>query len=141
MGLSWPDVLATLSRRESLTTEQAEDTLRVVLAGEATPAQVGAFLTLLHAKGETSDEVTGLARAMVDAAVPCPLPADKGTVVVDLVGTGGDRLASINVTTLASLITAGCGVPVCKHGNRAASSSVGTADVLEALAAARTPPG
>ena len=136
MGLSWPDVLATLSRRESLTTEQAEDTLRVVLAGEATPAQVGAFLTLLHAKGETSDEVTGLARAMVDAAVPCPLPSDKGTVVMDLVGTGGDRLASINVTTLASFITAGCGVPVCKHGNRAASSSVGTADVLEALGVA-----
>lgn len=136
MGLSWPDVLAALSSRESLTTEQAEDTLRVVLAGEATPAQVGAFLTLLHAKGETSDEVTGLARAMVDAAVPCPLPFDKGTVVVDLVGTGGDRLASINVTTLASFITAGCGVPVCKHGNRAASSSVGTADVLEALGVA-----
>ena len=135
MGLSWPDVLAALSRRESLTTEQAEDTLRVVLAGEATPAQVGAFLTLLHAKGETSDEVTGLARAMVDAAVPCPLP-DHGTPVVDLVGTGGDRLASINVTTLASFITAGCGVPVCKHGNRAASSSVGTADVLEALGVA-----
>jgi anthranilate phosphoribosyltransferase len=136
VGLSWPDVLTTLSRRESLTTEHAEDALRVVLAGEATPAQVGAFLTLLHAKGETSDEVTGLARAMVDAAVPCPLPTDKGTVVVDLVGTGGDRLASINVTTLASFITAGCGVPVCKHGNRAASSSVGTADVLEALGVA-----
>ena len=136
MGLSWPDVLVALSRRESLTTEQAEDTLRVVLAGEATPAQVGAFLTLLHAKGETSDEVTGLARAMVEAAVPCPLPSDHGTPVVDLVGTGGDRLASINVTTLASFITAGCGVPVCKHGNRAASSSVGTADVLEALGVA-----
>ena len=136
MSWSWPDVLATLSRRESLTTGQAEETLRVVLAGEATPAQVGAFLTLLHAKGETSDEVTGLARAMVDAAVPCPLPTADHAVVVDLVGTGGDRLASINVTTLASFITAGCGVPVCKHGNRAASSSVGTADVLEALGVA-----
>ncbi len=78
----------------------------MVLAGDATPVQVGAFLVLLHAKGETADEVTGLARAMVDAAVPCPLdPADG--VVVDLVGTGGDRLASINVTTLASFITAG----------------------------------
>jgi anthranilate phosphoribosyltransferase len=133
---SWPDVLATLSRRESLTTEQAEQTLRAVLEGQATPAQVGAFLTLLHAKGETADEVTGLARAMVDAAVPCPLPTADHAVVVDLVGTGGDRLASINVTTLASFITAGCGVPVCKHGNRAASSSVGTADVLEALGVA-----
>ena len=132
----WPDVLATLSRREALTAAQAEATMRVVFAGEATPAQIGAFLTLLHAKGETAEEVTGLARAMVDVAVPCPLGLPPDTVVVDLVGTGGDRLASINVTTLASFITAGCGVPVCKHGNRAASSAVGTADVLEALGVA-----
>ena len=131
MGLSWPEVLARLSRREALTATEAEETLGVVLAGDATPAQVGAFLTLLHAKGETADEVTGLARAMLDAAVPCPLGVDEGTVVVDLVGTGGDRLASFNVTTLAALIVAGSGVPVCKHGNRAASSAVGTADVLE----------
>ena len=129
-------MLARLSRRESLTAAEAEETLAVVLAGDATPAQVGAFLALLHAKGETSDEVTGLARAMVNAAVPCPLPDHEGGAVVDLVGTGGDRLASINVTTLAAFITAGCGVPVCKHGNRAASSSVGTADVLEALGVA-----
>ena len=143
MGLSWPDILTRLSRRESLTAPEAEDALGVVLAGDATPAQVAAFLTLLHAKGETADEVTGLARAMVEAAVPCPLDPraawsgpDGDPVVVDLVGTGGDRLASINVTTLAAFITAGCGVPVCKHGNRAASSSVGTADVLEALGVA-----
>jgi anthranilate phosphoribosyltransferase len=136
VGLSWPEVLARLSRGESLTPEEAEHTLAAVLAGEATPAQVGAFLTLLHAKGETADEVTGLARAMVDAAVPCPLEDLAEGPVVDLVGTGGDRLASINVTTLAAFITAGCGVPVCKHGNRAASSSVGTADVLEALGVA-----
>ena len=136
MGLSWPDILARLTRREALTASEAEETLGVVLAGDATPAQIGAFLTLLHAKGETADEVTGLARAMVDAAVPCPLDVADGTVVVDLVGTGGDRLASFNVTTLAALIVAGSGVPVCKHGNRAASSSVGTADVLEALGVA-----
>jgi anthranilate phosphoribosyltransferase len=136
VGLSWPEVLARLSRREALTATEAEETLGVVLAGDATPAQVGAFLTLLHAKGETADEVTGLARAMLDAAVPCPLGVDEGTVVVDLVGTGGDRLASFNVTTLAALIVAGCGVAVCKHGNRAASSAVGTADVLEALGVA-----
>ncbi len=136
MGLTWPEVLARLSRRESLTAAEAEETLGVVLAGEATPAQVGAFLALLHAKGETAEEVTGLARAMVAAAVPCPLGDDADGPVVDLVGTGGDRLASINVTTLAAFVTAGCGVPVCKHGNRAASSSVGTADVLEALGVA-----
>jgi anthranilate phosphoribosyltransferase len=136
VGLTWPEVLARLSRRESLSTEEAEETLNIVLSGEATPAQVGAFLALLHAKGETAEEVTGLARAMVDAAVPCPLADEDAEAAVDLVGTGGDRLASINVTTLAAFITAGCGVPVCKHGNRAASSSVGTADVLEALGVA-----
>ena len=136
MALSWPEVLARLSRHEALSAAEAEETLGVVLAGQATPAQVGAFLALLHAKGETAEEVTGLARAMLDAAVPCPLGDVPGGVVVDLVGTGGDRLASINVTTLAAFITAGCGVPVCKHGNRAASSSVGTADVLEALGVA-----
>ncbi len=140
VGLSWSEVLARLSRRESLSAQEAEDALGGVLAGDATPAQVGAFLALLHAKGETAEEVTGLARAMLEASVPCPLipptgssGSDDGPVAVDLVGTGGDRLASINVTTLAAFITAGCGVPVCKHGNRAASSSVGTADVLEAL--------
>ena len=122
VGLSWPEVLGRLSDRQSLSAEEAEDTLRVVLSGDATPAQVGAFLALLHAKGETAEEVTGLARAMLEAAVPCPLEADG--VVVDLVGTGGDRLASINVTTLAAFVTAGCGVAVCKHGNRAASSAV-----------------
>ncbi len=126
VGLTWPEVLTRLSRREQLSAAEAEETLQTVVNGEATPAQVGAFLVLLHAKGETAEEVTGLARAMVESAVPCPLAQKDADVAVDLVGTGGDRLSSINVTTLASFITAGCGVPVCKHGNRAASSSVGT---------------
>jgi anthranilate phosphoribosyltransferase len=135
MTLTWPDVLSRLTRGEDLTAQEAEATLGSVLAGEATPAQIGAFLTLLHAKGETVAEVTGLARAMVDAAVPLELP-NGNDGVVDLVGTGGDRLSSINVTTLASLVVAGCGVKVCKHGGRSASSSVGSADVLEALGVA-----
>jgi anthranilate phosphoribosyltransferase len=135
VGLTWPEVLARLTAREDLTASEAEATLSLVLNGEATPAQIGAFLTLLHAKGESIDEVTGLARAMTEAAVPLPLGLGD-EVVVDLVGTGGDRLRSINVTTLAALIVAGCGVKVCKHGNRAASSAVGTADVLEALGVA-----
>jgi anthranilate phosphoribosyltransferase len=136
VGLTWPEVLARLTRREPLSATEAEEALKIVLSGDATPVQVGAFLALLHAKGETAEEVTGLARAMIDAAVPCPLGETQAAAAVDLVGTGGDRLASINVTTLAAFITAGCGVPVCKHGNRAASSSVGTADVLEALGVA-----
>jgi anthranilate phosphoribosyltransferase len=138
-ALSWPDVLARLTRRESLTEAEAEATLTGVLSGEAAPSQIGAFLTLLHAKGETIEEVTGLARAMAAAAVPLPLPPPaEGApdMVVDLVGTGGDRLSSINVTTLSALIVAGCGVRVCKHGGRSASSSVGSADVLEALGVA-----
>jgi anthranilate phosphoribosyltransferase len=134
-ALAWPEVLARLTARASLSEAEAEATLASVLAGEATPAQIGAFLTLLHAKGETVDEVAGLARAMLDAAVPVELSTDT-QVVVDLVGTGGDRLSSINVTTLAALIVAGCGVLVCKHGGRSASSSVGSADVLEALGVA-----
>jgi anthranilate phosphoribosyltransferase len=135
LTIGWPDVLSRLTARESLTLDEAESTLGSVLAGEATPAQIGAFLTLLHAKGETTAEVTGLARAMVDAAVPLTLPVGLDAVV-DLVGTGGDRLSSINVTTLAALVVAGCGVTVCKHGGRSASSSVGSADVLEALGVA-----
>jgi anthranilate phosphoribosyltransferase len=135
MALSWPDVLSRLTRREPLTEQEAEATLGSVLAGEATPAQIGAFLSLLHAKGETVAEVTGLARAMLAAAVALNLP-NGNDEVVDLVGTGGDRLSSINVTTLASLVVAGCGVTVCKHGGRSASSSVGSADVLEALGVA-----
>jgi anthranilate phosphoribosyltransferase len=135
MTLSWPDVLSRLTRGEPLTEQEAEATLGSVLAGEATPAQIGAFLALLHAKGETVAEVTGLARAMLAAAVALDLPHGNDDVV-DLVGTGGDRLSSINVTTLASLVVAGCGVTVCKHGGRSASSSVGSADVLEALGVA-----
>jgi anthranilate phosphoribosyltransferase len=133
--IGWPDVLSRLTRREPLTEQEAEAILGSVLAGGATPAQIGAFLALLHAKGETVAEVTGLARAMVAAAVALELP-NGADGVVDLVGTGGDRLSSINVTTLASLVVAGCGVPVCKHGGRSASSSVGSADVLEALGVA-----
>ena len=111
LTLAWPDVLGRLTRRESLTEEEAEAILGSVLAGEATSSQIGAFLALLRAKGETIEEVTGLARAMVKAAVPLVLPAGSEPVV-DLVGTGGDRLSSINVTTLAALIVAGCGVTV-----------------------------
>jgi anthranilate phosphoribosyltransferase len=100
-----------------------------VFEGEATPAQTAGLLVALRAKGESVAEVTGFVRAMLAHTETVPVEGD----VVDLVGTGGDRLRSFNVTTLAAIITAGGGVAVCKHGNRAASSSVGTADVLEAL--------
>ena len=86
----------------------------------------------LRAKGESVEEMTGLVRAMLAHAEPLVIDGD----LLDVVGTGGDRLASINVSTLAACIAAGAGARVCKHGNRAASSSVGTADVLEALGVA-----
>jgi len=128
----WPGVLSRLVGGGSLSSGEAECVLGQVFDGAATPAQIAALLVALRAKGETVEEVTGFARAMLAHAEPVSPEGD----VIDLVGTGGDRLRSFNVTTLAALIAAGAGARVCKHGNRAASSSVGTADVLEALGVA-----
>lgn len=122
-------VLATLMGGRSLTAEEAEAILAEVLSGETTPTQTAALLVALRCKGESAEEMTGLARAMLAHAEPVVIDGD----VLDVVGTGGDRLRSINVSTIAATIAAGAGARVCKHGNRAASSSVGTADVLEAL--------
>lgn len=128
----WPGVLARVVGGASLTQEEAEQVLREVLLGEATPAQIAALVVALRIKGESVEEMTGFSRAMLAHAEPLAVDGDP----VDVVGTGGDRLRSINVSTIAACIVAGAGVPVCKHGNRAASSSVGTADVLEALGVA-----
>ena len=128
----WPGVLGRLAGGESLSADEAACVLDEVLSGEATPAQIAALLVGLRAKGESIEEMAGFVRAMLSHAEPLPLPGDLADVV-DVVGTGGDRLRSINVSTIAAFVVAGAGVRVCKHGNRAASSSVGTADVLEAL--------
>jgi anthranilate phosphoribosyltransferase len=125
----WPALLGRLMAGRSLSAEEAELGLAEVLAGRATEAQTAAFVVALRTKGETVAEMQGLVRAMLAHAVPLVIEGD----LVDVVGTGGDRLGSINVSTLAALIAAGAGVRVCKHGNRAVSSAVGTADVLEAL--------
>ena len=127
----WPGVLTMLLTGSSLTVDQAEVVLGEVLNGRATPAQIAALATALRAKGESVEEMTGFVRAMVTHAVPLPLP--DGLDVVDTCGTGGDRLRSINVSTIAALVVAASGAAVCKHGGRASSSSVGAADVLEAL--------
>lgn len=100
-----------------------------VLAGEATPAQIAGFAVALRAKGETVEEIQGLVDTMYEFAVPLQFSGRA----VDIVGTGGDRSRSVNLSTMAALVTAGAGVPVVKHGNRAASSACGSADVLEAL--------
>jgi len=127
----WPDVLGRLVRREELAPELAAAALDAVLAGEATDAQIAAFATLLRAKGETPVELAALARAMLARAEPIEL-ADPGPLV-DTCGTGGDRAGTVNVSTMAALIAAGAGATVAKHGNRAASSQCGSADVLDAL--------
>jgi anthranilate phosphoribosyltransferase len=104
-----------------------------ILAGAATPAQLAGFVVALRMKGETVEELTGLLDAMLGAATLVPVDDALQGRLIDIVGTGGDRSHSINVSTLASFVVAGAGVPVCKHGNRAASSACGAADLLEAL--------
>jgi anthranilate phosphoribosyltransferase len=128
---SWPGVLTALLSGSSMTAPESEVVMGRVLAGEATPAQIASLVTALRAKGESVEEMTGFVRAMVSHALPLGLP--DGVDVVDTCGTGGDRLRSINVSTIAALVVAATGAKVCKHGGRASSSAVGAADVLEAL--------
>jgi anthranilate phosphoribosyltransferase len=127
----WPSTLGDLSAGRDLSAERAQAAMSEIFDGAATPAQIAGFIVALRMKGETVDELTGMLQAMLDAAERVELP--PGTPVVDVVGTGGDRAHTINVSTLAALVVAGAGGRVCKHGNRAASSSAGSADVLEAL--------
>ncbi len=126
---SWPSVLSTLMAGDDLSSTQTGWAMRQVLAGEATAAQIAGFAVALRAKGETVEEVEGLVATMYEFAVPLSYPGRA----VDIVGTGGDRAQTVNISTMAALVTAAAGVPVVKHGNRAASSACGSADVLEGL--------
>jgi anthranilate phosphoribosyltransferase len=126
---SWPAVLAALMRGEAIDSAAAAWAMDEIMAGEATPAQLAAFVVLLRAKGETPEELTGLVQAMRDRATPVSVPGRA----VDIVGTGGDLAHTVNITTMAALVVAGTGRPVVKHGNRSASSQCGSADVLEEL--------
>jgi len=132
----WPTVLTELLERRDLPASHARAAMATILAGEATPAQLIGFIVALRAKGETPEEISGLLDAVLDAATLVPLSDELRDKAIDIVGTGGDRSHSINVSTMAAIVTAGAGVPVCKHGARAASSQCGTADVLEALGVA-----
>jgi anthranilate phosphoribosyltransferase len=129
----WPAVLHRLSSGADLTAAEASAALGEVLQGNATPAQIAAFVFGLRCKGETVDEMTGLVAAMLDASERVPVDDNLAPRLVDTCGTGGDRSGTINVSTIAALVVAGAGIPVCKHGGRAASSRAGSADVLEAL--------
>jgi anthranilate phosphoribosyltransferase len=125
----WPHVLSTIAAGISLDRDEAAAAMRAVMSGEATPAQVGGLLMALRTKGETVEEIEGLADTMLGFANPVVPPVP----VVDTCGTGGDRSGTFNISTVAALVVAGAGVPVAKHGNRAASSVCGSADLLEAL--------
>ncbi|HEY4333072.1 MAG TPA: anthranilate phosphoribosyltransferase, partial [Ilumatobacteraceae bacterium] len=132
----WPALLTELLERRDLPAAAAREAMSTILAGDATPAQLIAFVVALRAKGETGEELTGLLDAVLDAATLVPLDDELRDRAVDIVGTGGDRSHSINVSTMAAIVVAGAGVPVCKHGGRAASSECGTADVLDELGVA-----
>jgi anthranilate phosphoribosyltransferase len=126
---TWPGLLNRLLARADLTAEDTRWAMREIMTGEATPAQVAGFAVALRAKGESAQEVAGLAAEMVAQATPVDLPLD----CVDIVGTGGDGAQTVNISTMAAIVIAGTGAKVVKHGNRASSSASGSSDVLEKL--------
>ena len=128
----WPTLLSSLERNEDLSGAQTEAVLATILDGEATDAQIAAFIFGLRQKGETVDELAGMVRAMHDAATPLSMPDGA----IDIVGMGGApsrRKAALNVSTMACFVASAAGAIVCKHGNRKASSTSGSFDLLEAL--------
>lgn len=126
---SWSTVLSSLLANQDLSISEATWAMEQVMTGDATPSQLAGFLVALRAKGETVDEIVGFRDAILQHAVP--LEVDP--MAVDIVGTGGDRFGTVNVSTMASVVVAASGVPVVKHGNRAASSASGSSDVIGAL--------
>jgi anthranilate phosphoribosyltransferase len=126
---NWPEVLGSLVAGSDLSAEQTAWAMGEMLSGEATPVQVAGFAVALRAKGETIEEVLGLVEAMYAVATPLRIPGR----LLDVVGTGGDRSMSVNISTMAAIVAAGAGARVVKHGNRSASSQSGSADVLEQL--------
>jgi anthranilate phosphoribosyltransferase len=126
---SWPKILDALLRGEDLSVADAAWCMERIVLGEASPAQIAGFLVALRAKGETVDEIVGFRDAILDHAVPL----NVNSMGLDIVGTGGDRFGTVNVSTMASIVCAAAGVPVIKHGNKAASSASGSSDVLAAL--------
>src|ERR1700743_1304663 len=126
---SWPALIRALIGGRALTAEQAAWAMNEIMEGSASPAQIAGFGVALRAKGETAAEMSGLAASMLAHATPLSIPGP----VTDLVGSGSDGANTVNVSTMATIVAAAAGVPMVKHGNRAASSACGSADVLEAL--------
>ena len=125
------NAIDALSRYGHLNADQAESVMRQIMTGGASDAQIGAYLMALSMKGETTDEISGSARAMRDAATTVPTSVEVD--MLDTCGTGGDRSGTFNISTTVAFVAAGAGIPVAKHGNRAATSKSGSADVLAAL--------
>ena len=126
-ALSFVDLLTRLAEHEPLSRAQAYRAMQIMLSGEATAEQIAAFLLGLRSRGETAEELTGLTEAMREVAVQVDAPPRA----VDIVGTGGDRSGSFNISTATAFVCAGAGAIVAKHGNRSVSSKCGSADVLE----------
>ena len=126
---TWPALIRTLIQGNALTADQTAWAMNEIMEGAASSARIAGFGVALRAKGETAEEMAGLASAMLAHATPITVPGP----VTDLVGTGGDGAQTVNVSTMATIVAASCGVRMAKHGNRAASSACGSADVLEAL--------
>jgi anthranilate phosphoribosyltransferase len=125
----WPHTLSRVVAHQALSADEAAEAMRAIMGGDASPGQIGGFLMALRTKGETVDELDGLARTALGFANAVNAP----TPVVDTCGTGGDRSGTFNISTVAAIVVAGAEVAVAKHGNRAASSHCGSADLLEAL--------
>lgn len=125
------EFLQKLVRGESLSEQEASRAMELIMRDEATPSQIAGFMVALRVKGETVEEITGLARTARALAVP--IQVDDASSLLDVVGTGGDGSGSFNISTLSAVVAAACGARVAKHGNRAASSLCGSADVLERL--------
>lgn len=129
MSTTWPQLLTDLVTGKDLSAGEAAWAMDEILAGNATPSQVAGFAVALRSKGETVEEVRGLIEAMFEHAAPLSVPGRT----LDIVGTGGDRSFSVNISSMSSIVAAGAGALVVKHGNRSASSKAGSADVLEHL--------
>ncbi|CAB4537971.1 MAG: anthranilate phosphoribosyltransferase [Actinobacteria bacterium] len=126
---SWANVLSFLLAGEDLQKEQASWAMRQIMSGEATPSQIGAFMLALRGKGETVEELAGL----VDVMLENSLLLETGSDAIDIVGTGGDLQGTVNISSMASIVAASCGVPVLKHGSRSASGKTGSSEMLEVL--------
>ncbi|OFX18307.1 MAG: anthranilate phosphoribosyltransferase, partial [Armatimonadetes bacterium RBG_16_58_9] len=124
------EAIRKVVERDDLTRQEAVAAMTEIMNGEATPAQVASFITAMRMKGETVEEITGFVEVMREKSVKVRPSSDK---LLDTCGTGGDRLHTFNISTTATFVIVGAGVTVAKHGNRAASSTCGSADVLEAL--------